>query len=144
MKLHFSIPAAEELREGHGGRYVVGLGSGWVCGWVVGGSVMALTALCLQLYSLFLEGFLLGKARYRQLRRWDEQVRAGIQPFPLSLLPWTPLPLRKWLGKSQRWDLSTQSAPTHPLEVALSCVRAAPGAVGVAAWSHGLFPGEST
>uniref|UniRef100_A0A8C3B958 Sorting nexin 31 n=1 Tax=Cairina moschata TaxID=8855 RepID=A0A8C3B958_CAIMO len=49
MKLHFSIPAAEELREGRGGRYV--------------------------LYSLFLEGFLLGKARYRQLRRWNEQLR---------------------------------------------------------------------
>ncbi|XP_050565054.1 sorting nexin-31 [Cygnus atratus] len=49
MKLHFSIPATEELREGRGGRYV--------------------------LYSLFLEGFLLGKARYRQLHHWDEQLR---------------------------------------------------------------------
>uniref|UniRef100_A0A493TXP0 Sorting nexin 31 n=1 Tax=Anas platyrhynchos platyrhynchos TaxID=8840 RepID=A0A493TXP0_ANAPP len=60
MKLHFSIPAAEELREGHGGRYV--------------------------LYSLFLEGFLLGKARYRQLRRWDEQLRqvfgSAVPAFP--------------------------------------------------------------
>ncbi|XP_040404573.1 sorting nexin-31 isoform X2 [Cygnus olor] len=49
MKLHFSIPATEELREGRGGHYV--------------------------LYSLFLEGFLFGKARYRQLHRWDEQLR---------------------------------------------------------------------
>ncbi|XP_035172107.1 sorting nexin-31 isoform X1 [Oxyura jamaicensis] len=60
MKLHFSIPAAEELREGRGGRYV--------------------------LYSLFLEGFLLGKARYRQLRRWDEQLRqvfgSAVPAFP--------------------------------------------------------------
>ncbi|XP_068528470.1 sorting nexin-31 isoform X1 [Anas acuta] len=60
MKLHFSIPAAEELREGHGGRYV--------------------------LYSLFLEGFLLGKARYRQLHRWDEQLRqvfgSAVPAFP--------------------------------------------------------------
>uniref|UniRef100_A0A8B9UKH9 Sorting nexin 31 n=1 Tax=Anas zonorhyncha TaxID=75864 RepID=A0A8B9UKH9_9AVES len=60
MKLHFSIPAAEELREGHGGCYV--------------------------LYSLFLEGFLLGKARYRQLRRWDEQLRqvfgSAVPAFP--------------------------------------------------------------
>uniref|UniRef100_A0A8B9SIG0 Sorting nexin 31 n=1 Tax=Anas platyrhynchos TaxID=8839 RepID=A0A8B9SIG0_ANAPL len=47
---------------------------------------MALTALCLQLYSLFLEGFLLGKARYRQLRRWDEQLRqvfgSAVPAFP--------------------------------------------------------------
>ncbi|XP_068789018.1 sorting nexin-31 isoform X5 [Struthio camelus] len=49
MKLHFSITAAEELRERRGGRYV--------------------------LYSVCLEGFLLGKARYSQLRRWDAQVR---------------------------------------------------------------------
>lgn len=104
MKLHFSIPAAEELREGRGGRYVVGLGPGWVCRWMVGGLVTALTALCLQVYSLFLEGFLLGKARYRQLRRWDEQVRAGIQPLPLSLLSLTLLLWRKCLGKSQGWD----------------------------------------
>lgn len=33
--------------------------------------------MCLQLYSVCLEGFLLGKARYSQLRRWDAQVRAG-------------------------------------------------------------------
>lgn len=115
MKLHFSIPAAEELREGHGGRYVVGLGSGWVCGWVVGGSVMALTALCLQLYSLFLEGFLLGKARYRQLRRWDEQVRAGIQPFPLSLLPRTPLPLRNVAGEIPKVGSFHPKCPHTPL-----------------------------
>ncbi|XP_062424535.1 sorting nexin-31 [Rhea pennata] len=49
MKLHFSITAAEELRERRGGRYV--------------------------LYSVCLEGFLLGKARYSQLRRWDAQLR---------------------------------------------------------------------
>ncbi|XP_064363721.1 sorting nexin-31 isoform X5 [Dromaius novaehollandiae] len=47
MKLHFSIAAAEELRERRGGRYV--------------------------LYSVCLEGFLLGKVRYSQLRRWDAQ-----------------------------------------------------------------------
>ncbi|XP_067146472.1 sorting nexin-31 isoform X2 [Apteryx mantelli] len=49
MKLHFSIAAAEELRERRGGRYM--------------------------LYSVCLEGFLLGKARYSQLRRWDAQLR---------------------------------------------------------------------
>ncbi|XP_074997476.1 sorting nexin-31 isoform X4 [Calonectris borealis] len=60
MKLHFSITAAEELRERRGGRYV--------------------------LYSVCLEGFLLGKARYSQLRRWDAQLRqlfgSAVPAFP--------------------------------------------------------------
>ncbi|KAM6281031.1 sorting nexin-31 isoform 3-T3 [Porphyrio hochstetteri] len=60
MKLHFSITAAEELREKRGGRYV--------------------------LYSVCLEGFLLGKARYSQLRRWDAQLRqlfgSAVPSFP--------------------------------------------------------------
>ncbi|XP_040442739.1 sorting nexin-31 isoform X1 [Falco naumanni] len=60
MKLHFSITTAEELRERRGGRYV--------------------------LYSVCLEGFLLGKARYSQLRRWDAQLRqlfgSAVPAFP--------------------------------------------------------------
>ncbi|XP_064298377.1 sorting nexin-31 isoform X3 [Phalacrocorax carbo] len=60
MKLHFSISATEELRERRGGRYV--------------------------LYSVCLEGFLLGKARYSQLRRWDAQLRqlfgSAVPAFP--------------------------------------------------------------
>ncbi|CAM9290126.1 unnamed protein product [Bubo scandiacus] len=60
MKLHFSVTAAEELRERRGGRYV--------------------------LYSVCLEGFLLGKARYSQLRRWDAQLRqlfgSAVPAFP--------------------------------------------------------------
>ncbi|XP_025905798.1 sorting nexin-31-like [Nothoprocta perdicaria] len=42
--------------------------------------------MCLQLYSVCLEGFLLGKVRYRQLRRWDAQLRrlfgSTVPPFP--------------------------------------------------------------
>ncbi|XP_042642013.1 sorting nexin-31 isoform X2 [Tyto alba] len=60
MKLHFSITAAEELREERGGRYV--------------------------LYSVCLEGFLLGKVRYSQLRSWDAQLRqlfgSAVPSFP--------------------------------------------------------------
>ncbi|KAM9386837.1 LOW QUALITY PROTEIN: sorting nexin-31 [Phaethornis superciliosus] len=60
MKLHFNTAAAEELRERRGGCYV----------------------LC----SVCLEGFPLGKARYRQLRRWDAQLRqlfgSAVPGFP--------------------------------------------------------------
>ncbi|KAM6444389.1 LOW QUALITY PROTEIN: sorting nexin-31 [Rhynochetos jubatus] len=60
MKLHFSLTAAEELRERLGGSYV--------------------------LYSVCLEGFLLGKARYSRLRRWDAQLRqlfgSAVPAFP--------------------------------------------------------------
>lgn len=32
------------------------------------------TSLCLQLYSVYLDGFLFCKVRYSQLHRWNEQV----------------------------------------------------------------------
>lgn len=32
------------------------------------------TSLCLQLYSVYLDGFLFCRVRYSQLHRWNEQV----------------------------------------------------------------------
>ncbi|XP_074842950.1 sorting nexin-31 isoform X4 [Carettochelys insculpta] len=49
MKLHFTIPVSERLRQTFGSRYV--------------------------LYSLYLEGFLFCKVRYSQLHHWNDQLR---------------------------------------------------------------------
>lgn len=41
------------------------------------------TSLCLQLYSVYLDGFLFCRVRYSQLHRWNEQVsgsEAGTNP----------------------------------------------------------------
>lgn len=90
--MHFCIPVSQQRLDALGGHYVVRQGPG--ADWARrghGGAGAHLVAhlsrdgmsLCLQLYSVYLDGFLFCRVRYSQLHRWNDQVsssRAGTSP----------------------------------------------------------------
>lgn len=86
MKMHFCIPVSQQRPDALGGRYTVrgsrvpaGQGRRGRRGSPAAG--LTRPRLCLQLYSVYLDGLLFCRVRYSQLRRWHEQVseraRAG-------------------------------------------------------------------
>lgn len=82
MKMHFCIPASRPRPDALGARHTVRpgpAGRGAAVAWGAGAHLLAGptwdgTSLCLQLYSVYLDGFLFCKVRYSQLHRWNEQV----------------------------------------------------------------------
>lgn len=51
---------------------------------LLAGLIRGRTSLCLQLYSVYLDGFLFCKVRYSQLHRWNEQVSGSEVCISLS------------------------------------------------------------
>ncbi|XP_063113693.1 sorting nexin-31 isoform X2 [Cavia porcellus] len=86
MKTHFSIPVSQQRPDALGGRYVVRLGPRRGQVLCPLSHTLLTQSLCLQLYSVYLDGFLFCRVRYSQLHRWNEQLRRVfgncLPPFP--------------------------------------------------------------